>query len=97
MNWEIKSPKQRYQKIYSVKIIANADIENDVIKFVNKVVQIIKNIPLSSITQKQKTTAKQPVDVVMLWIGEDTLDVEEGYYNTELFGNMEKNYIGVET
>lgn len=80
LEWEVKRPKDKYQKIYVAKIIANASIEKNVFRFIEKVVNILLSIHLPVTTSKQWITLNQPIDVIQLWIGMDCLDIEERYF-----------------
>lgn len=74
--WQVKSPKTEYQKIYTADIIAKVDIDdNNIIEFSEYVIKKLKTLRIRPETRKQLITEQQPVDSVQLWVAKDYFDV----------------------
>ena len=89
---EIKTINAEYEKTFAAKIVANVDIRNDVLEFVDEVSTTIRKIKLPANTPKQKMTEHQEVDVVRLSIGNDMLDAEEAYWEYSAVWESNKEF-----
>lgn len=84
--WQVKKPKDYYQKVYMAKIVAKIDISNDnITEFSKIIIDTFRRLKLQAKSQKQQLTQDQLVDVVQLWIAKDYLDVEDSNFAYQVY------------